>query len=52
MPVSEQFPFWREVVCEAFVPVALSRVKDGPFHSTVTAWSLGPLAISTIASQR
>jgi AraC-like DNA-binding protein len=51
IPVSEQFSFWREAVWEAFVPVALSRPQDGPFHSAVTAWSLGPLAISTITSQ-
>jgi AraC-like DNA-binding protein len=49
--VSEQFSFWREVVWEAFVPVSLSRANEGAFHSAVTAWSLGPLGISTITSQ-
>ena len=51
LPVSEQFQFWREVVWEAFVPVALSRLQEGPFPSAVTAWSLGRLGISTITSQ-
>lgn len=51
MPESEQFSFWREVVWEAFVPVALSRPQEGPFHSVVTGWSVGALGVSTITSQ-
>lgn len=52
LAVAEQFPFWREVVWEAFTPVALRRPDEGPFRGTVTAWSVGPVGVSVIASER
>jgi AraC-like DNA-binding protein len=52
LPEAEQFPFWREVVWEAFVPVTLGRcIDEGGFVGHVAAASVGPLGVSTIASQ-
>lgn len=50
-PESEQFPRWREVVEEAFVPVSLKRRDQGPFPSGVSARTVGALGVSRIASQ-
>jgi AraC family transcriptional activator of tynA and feaB len=52
----EQFPFWREVVWEAFVPVTLSRTAASPagddaFAGSVAASRIGPLGVASIASQ-
>lgn len=47
----EQFPFWREVVWEAFTPVALTRTADGAFAGEVAAWRVGPVGVATIASE-
>jgi AraC family transcriptional regulator, positive regulator of tynA and feaB len=47
----DQFRFWREVVWEAFTPVALSRTADGPFRGEVAAWRVGPVGVSLIASE-
>lgn len=52
LPEGEQFPYWREVVWQAFTPVALRRPDEGPFRGTVTAWSVGPLGVSMITSER
>lgn len=52
LPEGEQFPFWREVVWQVFTPVALRRPDEGPFRGTVTAWSMGPLGVSVITSDR
>lgn len=51
LPEPEQFPFWREVVWDAFVPVSLSRGDDGRFASSVSARSVGAIGVSRIASQ-
>jgi AraC-like DNA-binding protein len=50
VPEAEQFAFWRDVVWEAFVPVALRREGEGPFRAEVTAWAVGPIGVSTIVS--
>src|SRR3954447_8385353 len=51
LPDPERFPFWREVVWDAFVPVSLRRRDEGPFAGSVTARSVGPLGVATIESQ-
>jgi AraC-like DNA-binding protein len=51
LPEAEQFGFWQDAVRQAFVPVSLTRHRDGPFASAVTARTVGPLAVSTISSQ-
>jgi AraC-like DNA-binding protein len=48
---AEQFAFWRDVVWEAFVPVALTRLRQGPFFGSVTARRVGPLGVSRISSE-
>lgn len=50
-PVSEQYPYWREVLCEAFTaldPIATSR--DG-FESTVSLKPVLDVTVSHIASK-
>jgi AraC family transcriptional regulator, positive regulator of tynA and feaB len=51
LPESDQFPFWREVVWEAFVPVTLSRHEGDAFVGSVGASRLGPLGVAAIASE-
>jgi AraC-like DNA-binding protein len=51
VPPHEQFAVWREVVREAFVPVALARSSSGPFPSAVNARTVGAMAVSRIVSQ-
>ena len=51
LPEAEQFGFWQDAVRQAFVPVSLTRHRDGPFASSVTARTVGPLAVSVISSQ-
>jgi potassium-dependent mechanosensitive channel len=51
LPEPEQFPFWRDVVWDAFVPVSLSRGDCGRFASSVSARSVGAIGVSRIASQ-
>ena len=50
LPESEQFPFWRDVCWQAFVPVSLARPGEGPFPSEVSAWQVGPIGVSHIRS--
>jgi AraC-like DNA-binding protein len=47
----EQFVYWRDVVWEAFVPVTLARPGEGPFPSSVSLHSVGPIGLSVIDSQ-
>jgi AraC-like DNA-binding protein len=51
LPESDQFPFWREVVWEAFVPVTLSRRDGDAFVGSVGASRLGPLGVAAIVSE-
>ncbi len=57
LPEPDQFPFWREVVWEAFVPVTLarwdsveSRGAEG-FVGGVAASQVGPLGVAAISSE-
>jgi AraC family transcriptional regulator, positive regulator of tynA and feaB len=51
LPQREQFAFWRDVVWQAFVPVALSRPDEGGFASTCATRRVGPMGMAWIASQ-
>lgn len=50
-PVHEQFAFWREVVCRAFVDLLPQRRDRGPFAGTVRSWPLSEITVSEVASQ-
>jgi AraC-like DNA-binding protein len=51
VPRDEQFLYWREVVCQAFLPLAPERSGTGPFSGFVGARSLGPLTVALVGSQ-
>ncbi len=51
-PEREQFGFWREVICEAFVPLAPTRAEPGgSFSSRVETRPLARTVRARIASQ-
>ena len=41
-PIREQFSYWREVICEAFTPLAAQRTaahrQSGPQEPGLTSW--------------
>src|SRR5438477_12077280 len=48
---SEQFTYWRELICAAFLDLTPeSRLRDG-FRGTVTQFELGRLDLARIDSQ-
>lgn len=51
MPSEEQFAYWREVVWQAFLPLAPERSGTGPFAGAVRGRTLGPLTVSRVSSQ-
>lgn len=48
---TDQFPFWRDIVWEAFCPVSLTSRREGPFASSVSSRQIGPIGVSQIRSQ-
>ncbi|TCK26846.1 helix-turn-helix domain-containing protein [Pseudonocardia endophytica] len=51
-PPGEQFGYWREVICEAFVPLTPSRLRaTDDFHSRVETRPLGQIVRARLASQ-
>jgi AraC-like DNA-binding protein len=50
-PEHEQFAYWREVVCCAFVRLRPERRGRGAFAGEIRTRPLGPLAVSTVTSQ-
>jgi len=51
-PPQEQFGYWREVICEAFVPLTPSRLGDAEsFRSRVETRPLAHLVRARLASQ-
>lgn len=51
-PSGEQFDYWREVICQAFVPLAPERtIERSGFSSQVEARALGTLNRARIRSQ-
>lgn len=51
-PAREQFGFWREVICQAFVPLSPTRSGDGDgFAARVETRALGEINRAAIRSQ-
>lgn len=50
-PVSEQYPYWREVLCEAFTALDPVAVARGSFESTVALKPVLDVTVSHIASK-
>lgn len=50
-PVAEQFSYWREVICEAFTPLATQRTAahrpPGPRDPGITSWVQSAMLTST-----
>jgi AraC-like DNA-binding protein len=50
-PVGEQFSYWREVICEAFTPLATQRTAahrpPGPRDAGITSWVRSAVLTST-----
>jgi AraC family transcriptional regulator, positive regulator of tynA and feaB len=54
LPDHEQFAYWREVLCEAFVTLRPERPRDqnsGRFPSRVTAHPLSAINVTTVQSK-
>jgi AraC-like DNA-binding protein len=50
VPEHERFAYWREVVWQAFVPLAPVRLGGRAFEGTVESRRLGPLGLARITS--
>lgn len=50
LPGREQFAFWRDVVWQAFTPVALTAPDGEGFASTVSVGRAGPIQVARIRS--
>ncbi|GAA3300682.1 helix-turn-helix domain-containing protein [Dactylosporangium vinaceum] len=48
----EQFAYWRELICTAFLALTPESDLRSRFAGDVTQWPLGGLALARIASQR
>jgi AraC family transcriptional activator of tynA and feaB len=48
----EQFAYWRELICAAFLALTPESDLRGGFAGSVTQWSLGALNLARIESQR
>ncbi|MDQ6657516.1 MAG: hypothetical protein M3Z00_04700 [Actinomycetota bacterium] len=48
---ADQFPYWRDVVWEAFTPVEVIPLHDGAFVGEVSLARMGPLQVARITSQ-
>ncbi|MFI5906884.1 helix-turn-helix domain-containing protein [Dactylosporangium sp. NPDC051541] len=49
---TEQFAYWRELICTAFLALTPESDLRSRFAGDVTQWPLGQLALARIASQR
>lgn len=52
MPERDQFSYWREVLCEAYIALDPIRPSTGGFAGKVTAHPLSAINVTTIASTR
>ena len=52
LPMPEQFSYWREVICQAYVALDTVRDSAGGFTGQVTAHALAGVNVTTIASSR
>jgi len=50
VPPREQFDFWREVVCQRFVPLDTRRQDSGPFLGSLEATPVGGLVVTDITA--
>jgi AraC-like DNA-binding protein len=53
VPAAEQFAYWRDIVCQTFLPVQPRRGRSDAegFAGTIAGRAVGPLTISRISSQ-
>ncbi|WP_250481738.1 helix-turn-helix domain-containing protein [Caballeronia sp. NCTM5] len=52
LPERDQFPFWREVLCQAYTALDPTTEADGRFSGTVTAQRVADFNVTTIRSVR
>ncbi|WPO43259.1 helix-turn-helix domain-containing protein [Tardiphaga sp. 42S5] len=52
LPERDQFSYWKEVLCEAYIALDPTRPSSGAFAGTVTAQPLASVNVTTIASTR
>jgi len=52
LPERDQFSYWREVLCEAFITLRPEREGEGPCPSSVTGQPLSALNVTTVTSKR
>lgn len=52
LPETEQFSFWREVICQAYIALDTVRLSEGMFTGNVSAHPLADVNVTTIASSR
>jgi AraC family transcriptional activator of tynA and feaB len=50
-PSYEQFSYWREVLCEAFVSLSPARKGSGGFKGNVTAHLLSDINVTTLVTE-
>jgi len=50
LPERDQFSYWREVLCEAYVALNPTRTSNGVFTGTVKAHPLSSINVTTISS--
>lgn len=55
LPVPAQFEFWREVICQSFVPLRPERIADGrtepAFRCSLTTWESSDLLFARVSGQ-
>ena len=51
LPEREQFSYWREVICEAFITLTAERVSKGSFESSVMSKALGGITMVDVCSK-
>lgn len=49
---TERFSCWREVVCDALVPVRIARDREGAFFGKAAALTVGAMGVVAVASER
>jgi AraC family transcriptional regulator, positive regulator of tynA and feaB len=49
-PSHQQFSYWREVLCEAFITLNPERKREGAFAGTVTAHPVAEVNVTTVSS--
>lgn len=52
LPTLEQFSYWREVICQAYIALDTVRGSGGGFGGHVTAHPLAGVNVTTISSSR